>query len=101
MIKFIEKDDSVIFKVRVIPRASKNEIVGEYDEFLKVKLAAPPVDGAANKALVKILAKALGVSKSEVVILRGEMSKTKTIEVSKLTLNALMRRLNKNCGLAF
>ncbi len=100
MIKFIEKDDSVIFKVRVIPRASKSKIVGEYDEFLKVKLAAPPVDGAANKALVKILAKALGVSKSEVVILCGETSKTKTIELSNLALNALVRRLNKNFGLA-
>ena len=74
----------MIFTVRVIPWASKSEIVGEYDEALKVKLSAPPVDGAANKELIKLLSEAFGVSKREVSILKGETSKTKTV----LVLNA-------------
>lgn len=81
MIKFTKKGNSVVFDVRVIPRASKSEIVGEHDEALKVKLSSPPVDGAANKELVKLLSKAFGVAKREVTIVRGHTSKRKTVEV--------------------
>jgi len=81
LIKFTKKGNSVVFDVRVIPRASKSEIVGEHDEALKVKLSSPPVDGAANKELVKLLSKAFGVAKREVTIVRGHTSKRKTVEV--------------------
>ena len=82
MVDFTEKDGAVTFQVRVIPRSSRSEIVGEYDGALKVKLNAPPVDGAANAELIKLLAKEFGVSKSQVEILSGNTSKLKQIKVS-------------------
>ncbi len=83
MIEFASKDDSIIFDVRVVPRASKSEIVGERDGVLKIRIAAPPVDGAANAELIKILSKEFGVSKSAVEIIGGQTSKTKRIKISK------------------
>lgn len=68
--------------MRVVPRASKSEIVGNLDGALKVRIAAPPVDGVANVELVKLLAKTFAVSKSQVEILSGETSKTKQIKIS-------------------
>ena len=61
-----EQDGAITFEVRVAPRASRNRVVGVQDGALKVALTAPPVDGAANEALKKLLAKSLGVSKSSV-----------------------------------
>ena len=66
----------------MIPRASKSEIVGEVDGSLKVRISAPPVDGAANDEVVRLLAKAFGVAKSNVLIVAGEASKTKRIRVA-------------------
>ena len=85
MIDYSEKDGAVIFKVRVAARASKSEIVGAHDGALKVRISSPPVDGAANAELVKVLSKAFGVSKSEIGIASGQASKTKTIKISNLT----------------
>lgn len=67
--------------VRVAPRSSKSEIVGEVEGGLKVRISAPPVDGAANEELVKVLAKAFGVAKSKISILSGETSKTKRVRI--------------------
>lgn len=89
MIEFVEKDSALIFSVRVIPRSSRSEIVGEYDGALKVKLNSPPVDGAANAELVKLLAKEFGVSKSQVEILSGNTSKQKQVRISGSNKNAL------------
>lgn len=85
MLQFSEKDGYLIFTVRVVPRASRSEIVGEHDGALKVRLAAPPVDGAANEELIKTLAKVFNVSKSSVEILSGETSKTKQIKIKNAT----------------
>ena len=79
---FVEKDGVVLFDVRVVPRASKSEIVGTHDDALKVRIAAPPVDDAANAELIKLLAKSFGVSKSEVEIVFGMSSKTKRVRVA-------------------
>jgi uncharacterized protein (TIGR00251 family) len=84
MIKFTEKDNAIIFTVCVVPRASKSEIVGELDGALKVRIASPPVDGAANAALVKLLAKTFGVSKSNIEITGGQTSKTKQIKITNI-----------------
>jgi uncharacterized protein (TIGR00251 family) len=89
MIDFIEKDDALIFSVRVIPRSSKSEIVGEFDNALKVKLNSPPVDGAANTELIKLLAKEFDVSKNQVEILSGTTSKSKQVKISGVKKNAL------------
>ena len=67
-------------KVRLQPRASANEIVGERNGALVVRVTAPPVDGKANEALIKLIAKRLGVAKSKVKIVQGESSRDKVIE---------------------
>lgn len=85
MINFREKDGAVIFTVRVLPRASKSEIAGEHDGALKIRLAAAPVDGAANEELIKLLAKEFGAAKSDVKILRGQTSKIKQVSISNST----------------
>ena len=77
------RDDGValVFEVRVAARASRDRIMGVREGALKVALTAPPVDGAANDALRKMLAKALGVPKSCVEIVRGERSRQKLVRV--------------------
>lgn len=68
--------------VQVQPGASKDEIVGVHAGRLKIKTAAPPENGKANKRLIEIVADALGVSKSQVDITAGKTSRRKTLEVS-------------------
>ena len=82
MIQFTQKNDALYFTVRVAPRASKSEIAGEHDGALKVRIASPPIDGAANAELVKLLAKTFGVSKSQVEIVAVETSKTKHLKIA-------------------
>lgn len=65
--------------------SSRSEIVGEIDGALKVKLASPPVGGAANAELIKLFAKKFGVSKSNVEIVSGETSKNKRIKINNLS----------------
>ena len=72
-----------------MPRASKNQIVGEMDGCLKVRISAPPVDGAANDEVIRFLAKLFGVARSSVSIVSGEASKTKRIRVAGATLEQL------------
>lgn len=89
MINYAEKDGYVTFKVRVVPRASRSEIVGEHDGALRVRIAAPPVDGAANEELVRLLARKLGVSRSAIRITGGQTSKLKLISVTGVSPAAL------------
>lgn len=94
MIVVTEKSDSVVFAVRAIPRASKSEIVGEYEGAVKVRLASPPVDGAANAELIKLLAKRLGVPRSSVEIVSGETSRTKQLRIYGVTAEAVQSLAN-------
>ena len=73
---------AVVLELLVQPRASRTRVVGEHDGRLKVQLAAPPVDGEANAALVEFLAAALGVRKADVVVARGETGRRKTVRVA-------------------
>jgi uncharacterized protein (TIGR00251 family) len=68
-------------------------VVGEHDGRLKLQLAAPPVDGEANAALVQFLAGALGVRKGEVAVLRGETGRRKTVRVAGVAAAAVMAAL--------
>jgi uncharacterized protein len=81
LINFTEKDNAIIFAVRIISRSSRSEIVGEYNGALKVKLNSPPVDGEANKELIALLAKTFRVSKSDVEIISGQTSKIKQVKI--------------------
>jgi uncharacterized protein (TIGR00251 family) len=71
----------IIIEVKVDPRSSRKGIVGIIDNVLKVKLTAPPVGGAANEQLIEILAEKYGVRKSNIIILRGETSRRKTVKI--------------------
>ncbi|HUF70638.1 MAG TPA: DUF167 domain-containing protein [Longimicrobiales bacterium] len=68
-------------RIRVQPRASRTEIAGEHGGALKIRLAAPPVDGSANRELVRFLAKAVGVPTSAVTVVSGESSRNKVVEI--------------------
>ena len=81
IMKILAKDGVVSFAVRVQPRASRDEIAGEYQDGLKIRLTAPPVDDRANEALRKLLASHLKVPLSAVRIAAGEHSRTKRVEI--------------------
>lgn len=85
MLEMQEREGAVILLVRVQPRASKDEIAGEMDGALKVRLRAPAVEGRANEALVEFLAELLKTPKSAVRILSGDRSRTKRIEIRGVT----------------
>ena len=85
MMKTPIKDNAITIEVRVVPRASRSEIVGVHDGALKVRIASPPVDGAANAELIKLFSKKFGVSKSDIIIVGGETSKSKRIKITNLS----------------
>lgn len=69
----------------VQPRASRTEVAGQHDGAIKIRLAAPPVDGAANAALVEFVAKRLGLPKSRVRVVTGLSSRRKIVEIDDAT----------------
>ncbi|MGQ0646350.1 MAG: DUF167 domain-containing protein [Gemmatimonadaceae bacterium] len=74
-------DGAIRFSVRVQPRASRTEVAGLYGDALRVRVQAPPVDGAANEALSAFLAESLGVPRRDVRIVAGGTARTKVVEV--------------------
>jgi uncharacterized protein (TIGR00251 family) len=79
------RGSTVRISVHVQPRAARSEIVGLHGAALKVRLQAPPVDGAANEALVALLADRLGVAPRAVKVVAGASSRAKTVEVEGTT----------------
>jgi uncharacterized protein (TIGR00251 family) len=75
------------------PRGGRDAIIGLHDDALKIRIGAPPVDGAANEALVRFLADRLGVSRSAVALVSGHTSRNKVVEVSGLSTEEARRRL--------
>ena len=94
MIKLTVTDDSITFAVRVQPRAAKSGVVGELDGALKIRLAAPPVDGAANEELIRLLAKIFDAPRQRIAILSGQTSKNKTVRVRGISVVEVERVLN-------
>ena len=95
MIDYQEKDGSISFKVQVVPRASRSEIVGEHNGALRVRIAAPPVDGAANEELIHTLARALRVKRGAIEVVAGRTSKTKQVRVTSASPRDLVRLLSQ------
>jgi len=89
VVEFKQSDGAITFAVRVVPRASKSAVVGEHEGALRVRVAAPPVEGAANDALIKFLAKEFGVPARDVEIRSGHTSKTKVVRVTGVTAEKL------------
>ncbi len=87
-------------EVQVVPRASRSRIVGPHDGRLKIQLAAPPVDGAANEALVDLLAETLHIPRGAVSLLRGATGKRKTLRIAGLGAAELRTRLGLKLSLA-
>jgi uncharacterized protein len=79
--------------VRVQPRASRTELVGRHGDALKIRVAAPPVDGAANDTLVRFLAELLGVPRSSVAVTAGGSGRVKTVAVSGVGVEGATKRL--------
>jgi uncharacterized protein (TIGR00251 family) len=85
VIEISERDGSVVFAVRVTPRASRDAIEGDYQGALKVRLTAPPVEDRANDALRRLLSARLNVPVSAVRIVGGEKSRNKRVAVAGVT----------------
>jgi uncharacterized protein (TIGR00251 family) len=81
-LKLTVRGDTILLEVHVVPRASKSAVMGQHDGRVKVALLAPPVDGAANAALVRFFADALAVRQRDVSIVRGEKSRQKTVSIA-------------------
>lgn len=81
MVHCSERGGAILFAVRVVPRASRSAIVGAHDGALRVRVAAPPVEGAANEELIRTIARALSVPQSAVEITSGHTSKLKQVRV--------------------
>jgi len=93
MLEIQEREGAVVLLVRVQPRASKDEIVGEMGSALKVRLQAPAVEDRANEALVDFLAQLLKTPRTAVRILSGERSRTKRIEIRGVTRQQILALL--------
>jgi uncharacterized protein (TIGR00251 family) len=90
--------DHVLIRVRVQPRASRNALSNHKDGGIRVALTAPPVDGAANKALEEFLAEALGLAKRSVQVTAGLKSREKTVRVEGIGEQAVRDRLHLSGG---
>ncbi|NPV05376.1 MAG: YggU family protein [Syntrophaceae bacterium] len=98
MIAIKETAAGVQFAVRVVPGASRNEVAGVQDDALKVRLAAPAVEGKANRACIDFLAGLLGVRRSSLAIASGEKSRKKTVAVEGISRRELEARLEDLLG---
>lgn len=88
-----ETDGGITFDVQVVPRAARDRLGPVHGQRLKVHLTAPPVDGAANEALIALVARALGRRRHEVQILRGATGRHKTLRVAGIDRAALFSLL--------
>lgn len=83
-----------LLKLHVTPRGSRSEIIGWREDTLCVKITAPPVEGAANAAIVKFIADSLGVRKNQVELVSGERSREKTVKVTGLSDSDIRSRIS-------
>lgn len=93
MIEVVEKDGAVSFRVRVQARAARSEVAGEHGGAIKLRIAAPPVDGRANEECRRLIARLTGVSPSAVEIIAGQSSKDKVIRVHGTTADRIRQVL--------
>lgn len=90
--------DGTLLKLRVNPGAKKSEIMGEAGGRLRIRLQAPPVEGKANRALVRFIARVLGMKKNRVALVSGEKSREKTVLLLDLPLAEAEARLQSVLG---
>ena len=94
MLDIQEREGAVVVTIRVQPRASRDEVAGEMNGALKIRLQAPAVEDRANEALVEFLARLLKTPKSAVRILSGERSRSKRLEIRGATRQQILGLLS-------
>lgn len=95
MLKLNEKDGAVTIRIKVQPRAPRTEIVGEHDGAIKLRVAAPPIDGRANEECRRFLAKLFEVSATSVEIISGDSSRDKVIRISNISARRVLEALGR------
>jgi len=88
------KGEDSLLECRVHPNARKDSIEGVRDDRLHIRLNTPPIEGKANKALIKILSKYVGCSKSKIEIIQGEKARIKLVSIKKMMPEDIIERLN-------
>ena len=96
LINLKESKKGLTFDILVIPHASRAEIVGMQDGVLKIKVTAPPVEGAANEACIKLLAGELKLKKSQMEISSGAKSRRKTVMIKDISKTELELKINNS-----
>ena len=90
---FQEINNGILFEVKIIPKSSKNEIIGWEENHLKVKIKEIPEKGKANKELIGFLSKTLKTAKSNIKIVKGETSRIKKVEIYGINAATAAERL--------
>lgn len=90
------RGNDIVIKVNIVPGSSKNKIVGLYNDALKISIAAPPVEGKANKKCVTYLAKYFDRAKSKIEIISGQTSKNKIIKIYDISQKEFLDKLEKD-----
>ena len=96
MVDLRQRGEAVAFGVRVVPRASRNKIAGIQDGAVRIRLTAPPVEGAANEVLVAFLSSVLRVAKRDIELVSGQTSRNKVVSVSGLSPEEIEARLRSH-----
>jgi uncharacterized protein (TIGR00251 family) len=89
-----EKDGAVIVKVLLQPRASRDEVVEQQGDSLKIRVTAPPVDNQANKKLCALVAKLVGVGRKQVEVIGGHKGRVKQVQIASTTLEEVRKKLH-------
>jgi hypothetical protein len=97
MVFLRESKKGLTFDIQVIPHASRAEIAGVHGGVFKIKVTAPPVEGAANEACIKLLVKELGLKKSQMEISSGAKSRKKTVMIKDISKKELEMKINNIC----
>lgn len=93
MVELRESVDGITFRVRVQPRASRTEVAGEYGNAIRIRLAAPPVDGKANEECIRFIASLLEIPVRDVEIVSGQSSRDKSIRVRNVSAERVRQAL--------
>lgn len=95
MLQIKETDSAVTIKVKAQPRAPRTEIIGEHDGAIKMKVAAPPLNGKANAECRRFLAKLFEVSATSVEIISGESSRDKIVRIQNISARRVLEALGR------
>ena len=87
--------NDIIIKVKIVPGSSKNKVIEAYNDALKISIAAPPVEGKANKKCIAYLAKYFDIAKSKIEIISGQTSRNKLIRIYDISQKEFLDKIEK------